>query len=317
MTDATSETLEAQAPENAPLSADDAILALTEQEPEDQAAEPSPADDDADPETETGVEEEQDADPDVPAIDAPRSWDAEAKAKWAALPRDVQEVILARETDRDRATSKAVSESAQARKQAEQEAQRLLSLKGQIEQVLPQALQTFRSKWDGINWAEEAQKDPVRAFQAKQVMEAEREQLNQLQAVQSEAQKVEHQQHVRTVIAELPAIAPDLTDPKEGPERLKALSKFLMEEEGISQEALNWASARELRLGYDAMRYRAIQAKAKDAVTPKSPAPKSVRPTGTPERALSDQQQVATLRRRLAQSGKADDAVALILAQGL
>lgn len=311
MTDATSETPEALAPEQQAMSSDEAIAALTQaSEQEDQpAAQPEDA---PDPETVTEGEE-QDADPET-AIDAPSSWDAEAKAKWAELPRDVQEIVLAREADRDRAASKAVSEAGQAKKQAEQEAAQIAALRSQIDDVLPKALQTFKSKWDGINWAEEAQKDPVRAFQAKQVMEAEREQLDQLQAAQQQAQAVEHQNHVRTVLAELPTIAPDLVDPKEGQARVSALSKFLIGEEGISQEALKWASARELALAYDAMRYRALQAQAKTALTAKPPALKSVKPTGT-QQASSDP--ASTLSRRFAQTGKADDAVALILAKGL
>jgi len=310
MTDATSETPEALAPDQAPLSADEAVLALTEggQEQDQPAAQPEDA-----PEPGEVIEgEEQDADPET-VIDAPSSWDAEAKAKWAELPRDIQEIFLAREADRDRATSKAVSEAGQAKKQAEQEAAQIIALRSQIEDVLPKALQTFKSKWDGINWAEEAQKDPVRAFQAKQVMEAEREQLDQLQAAQREAQAVEHQNHIRTVLAELPTIAPDLTDLKEGQARVSALSKFLIEEEGISQEALKWASARELALAYDAMRYRALQAKAKDAIT-RPPAPRSVKPTGSPQ---VSNDPASTVRRRFAQTGKADDAVEVIKALGL
>jgi hypothetical protein len=47
-------------------------------------------------EAEDDIEDEEEAD-DLPPIDAPVSWDADAKAKFAKLPRDVQEYVQKRE----------------------------------------------------------------------------------------------------------------------------------------------------------------------------------------------------------------------------
>ena len=52
-------------------------------------------------------------------IRAPQSWDADAKAKFEALPRDLQEVVLARESDRDKAVQRSAREAADARKLAQ------------------------------------------------------------------------------------------------------------------------------------------------------------------------------------------------------
>src|SRR5690349_12123700 len=83
----------------------------TEGEPEEGEAEEA-----AD---ETEVEEEAD---DLPPIDAPVSWDAEAKAKFADLPRDVQEVVAKRESERERFVQQKSQEATRARAEIEQSA---------------------------------------------------------------------------------------------------------------------------------------------------------------------------------------------------
>lgn len=318
MTDTMSEAPEPQVPVDAPMSSDEAVLALTEGG-EEQQDQPAPEADDTDPLLAAiGEDDAPEPDPETPAIEAPRSWNAEDKAVFATLSPEAQAIVLAREEDRDRATSKAVTEAGQARKQAEQEAQTIAQYRAQMDAFLPQALQTFKSRWDGIDWAEEARIDPVRAFQAKAEFDKEQAQINQLQAAQQQAQAVEHQHHIRTVAEELPKLAPDLVDPKEGPARVSALQKFLIEEQGFSQDAIRWASASELSIAWDAMRYRALQAKAKDAInrTPSAPT-KPSKPAGAGDRGSSETNAVSTAKRRLAQTGKADDAVAVIQALGL
>lgn len=63
--------------------------------------------------------DEQEPEPDDPAIDAPASWDAEAKKVFATLPPDAQRVIAERESHREKAINAKASEAAQARKQSE------------------------------------------------------------------------------------------------------------------------------------------------------------------------------------------------------
>lgn len=317
MTDTTSEAPEAQAPEPKAMSSEEAIVALTDSgETQDQ---PAPAGDDADPLLAVmGDEETKADDPETPAIDAPRSWSAEDKAVFATLTPEAQAIVLAREEDRDRATSKAVTEAGQARKQAETEARTIAQYRAQMDAFLPQALQTFASRWEGVDWAEEARIDPVRAFQAKAQYDAEQAQIQQLQAAQQQAQAVEHQHHVRSVSADLEKLAPDLVDPKEGAGRVSALATFLLQEQGYSPENLKWATGHDLALAYDAMRYRQLQAKAKAAIERSPSAPtKPVKPAGSGDRGSSETNVVSTAKRRLAQTGRADDAVAVIQALGL
>lgn len=321
MTDATSEAPEAVAPVDTAMSADEAVLALTDSGDDieqDQTADTPPADEDVDPLLAVINEDQSAEDPETPAIEAPRSWGADDKAVFATLSPEAQAIVLAREEDRDRATSKAVTEAGQARTQAQQEAAAISNLRVQMDAFLPQALQTFASRWEGIDWAAEAQRDPVAAFQAKAQFESEQAQINQLQAAQQQAQAVEHQNHVRTVAAELQTIAPDLSDPKEGPARVSALSKFLTSDLGYTPDTLKWATANDLSVAYDAMRYRQLQAKAKQALTRTPSAPsKPVKPAGAGDRAAPEQRDARAIRNRFAQTGKHDDAIALIIAQGL
>lgn len=317
MTDTTSEVSEAQAPVSEAMTSEEAVAALTEGS--EQQNQPVGQADDTDPLLAViGEDDTTEPDPDTPAIEAPRSWKDEDKAVFATLTPEAQAIVLAREEDRDRATSKAVTEAGQARKQAEQEAQTIAQYRAQMDAFLPQALQTFRSRWEDIDWAEEARIDPVRAFQAKAQYDAEQAQIQQLQAAQQQAQAVEHQAHVRNVAAELETLAPDLVDPKEGANRVSALANFLFQEKGYSQEQLRKATATDLSLCYDAYRYRQLQAKAKDAInrTPSTPT-KPVKPAGAGDRGSSETRDVTTAVRRLAQTGRGEDAVAVILAKGL
>lgn len=317
MTDTMSEAPEAQAPVNAVMSSAEAIEAIAGNDaPQDQAVEQA---DDTDPLLAViGEDDTNEPDPETPAIEAPRSWKDEDKPVWSTLTAEAQAIVLAREEDRDRATSRAVSEAGQAKKQAEQEAATIAQYRAQMDAFLPQALQTFASRWEGINWAEEARIDPVRAFQAKAQYDSEQAQLQQLQAAQQQAQAVEHQAHVRTVAATLETLAPDLMDPKDGPRRVSELSAFLLEGKGYTPESLKWATAEDLSIAYDAMRYRQLQAKAKDAITRTPIAPtKPVKPAGAGDRGSSDTRDVTTAVRRLAQTGRGEDAIAVILAKGL
>src|SRR6185312_7222939 len=105
------------------LSIDEAVAALDAgDEKEDQAApeqavaaegpstEAEPAAEDAsEPETEDAEEAEE---AELPAIEPPRFWDAEAKDRFRELPRDLQELVLAKETERDKATAKVIEEAA-------------------------------------------------------------------------------------------------------------------------------------------------------------------------------------------------------------
>lgn len=126
-----------------------------------QAQEPAPA------EEQTSGEDEGD-EPET-AIEAPASWDAEAKLKWAKLPDDLKALVTARENDRENATKQRLNEAAEIRKRAEESEavtstarsayeQRLGLLAKQLEATIPAEFQSLRSQAD---LAALAAKDPA------------------------------------------------------------------------------------------------------------------------------------------------------------
>jgi hypothetical protein len=312
------------------LSVDQAIQGLLDQRPDEapasepvQAVEPEEENDTPAEPTADAIEEEAPADPDAeeveqvepeaPAIDPPHSWDAEAKAEFAQLPRKAQEIILAREAQRDKAVFEAQARAAETVKRAEAEASTIGQYKAHLDQLLPRAQQVFAGKWEGIDWAAWAQQDPIAAFQGKQEYEAELGQLQQLQRAQQQTQQAQYAKFLEAEAQKLPQLAPDLADPEKGETRKAELQSFL-NSVGFSNDTLRFADATQLSLAYDAMRYRQLQAKAKQAVT-NTPVP--ARPTLKPaaaQPAPSKTRETERIKNRFAQTRSVDDAVALLLA---
>lgn len=74
---------------------------------------------------------------DLPAIEAPRSWKDAEKEAFAKLPREHQEIINRRETERDRFVQQKAQEAAQAKTAAERDAV------AQIEQIRRQEAEQY------------------------------------------------------------------------------------------------------------------------------------------------------------------------------
>ena len=106
-----------------------------------------PVEDEGDePEAETEDELEDEAAPDdEPPIDAPVSWTAEEKEKFKDLPRDVQEVLTRRESERERFVQSKAQEAARARHESEQAAVQQLA---QIERNYAQQYQAIAAQFD-------------------------------------------------------------------------------------------------------------------------------------------------------------------------
>jgi hypothetical protein len=82
-----------------------------------QGAEPeTPDEETTDPLVDAAADAEQ------PPIDAPASWAKDAKEVFATLPREAQEIVAAREVERDREVRRAQNNAAVARQTAEREA---------------------------------------------------------------------------------------------------------------------------------------------------------------------------------------------------
>jgi hypothetical protein len=294
----------------------------TEAEPAvEDAAEPETAIEGDNAETEDAEGEAEEAE--LPAIEPPRFWDAEAKKRFGELPPDLQELVLAKETERDKATAKSIEEAALKRKAAEGEASRIAQLNGVLDKLLPQAIETFKSRWQGVDWnAVVDQYGAEQALKLRNDFEREQGVVQQLQAAKDEAEQVQFSRFVEAETAKLPEMVPDLVDPKLGPERRAALGKFLIET-GIPAENLKRISALETSIAYDAMRWRQAQAKAKvQAATPSTPAKTatparpSVKPTAAANRGSPQIARIKALEAAYDKNPSVNNLEALLAAQG-
>lgn len=346
------------APDQGALSTDDAIAALDSFDPadegqdtEEQPAAPEPAaadepddgtdagdapeentDEGDDPDTPASDEEEEPGqeEPAQPAIDPPASWDADAKADFAQLPRTLQEKIQQREQQREQATNTALERAKRAESSVQQHveldrAQFVAQYKPVLDQLVANAQATFNNRWNEVDWATLRATDPVQYLVAKDAYEAEQQQLQQAQTAQQVAAQAadtaQHREFLRAQQEKLPQLVPDLADPVHGAARGQALAAFL-QQRGVSD--LKWAAAEHLAIAYDAFRYREFLAAQERANAAPLPAPKPspvtpsqpLRPRSAPSSGNSRTRALETARSRLAQSGSVDDAVALLELRG-
>lgn len=205
-------------------------------------------------------------------IDPPQFWNADAKARFRDLPRDLQEVVLSQEASRNAFTSKAAQEATETRKAAEAEKTRFGQLAEQLTTLVPMAEKTFADRWANVDWV--ALTDQVGAEQAQKLKfqhDAEREQLASLKQAQAQTDKATFDEFVKREAAILPTLCPDLTDAKEGPARRQALGQYLVEA-GIAPQALSGISAREMSIAWKAKQWDDAQAKIKAAAAKPKPA---------------------------------------------
>lgn len=279
-------------------------------QPEGDDAEIDPqADDDAAVEDGDGPEEEAAA---APAIEPPASWSAADKKTWAKLTPEVQAVVAKREADRDRAVSVANQEKGELTRVLTQVAER-------YQEQAPLLADQFSQRWGGIDWVKFARDDPDNCQVYRAEMEAERERLDRFNAETKRVSDLAYQRFLADEGEKLRSVAPDLADPDKGPDRRRRVAEFLVKQ-GFEPERLRYATAAELSIAQDAMKWREAQADAqRRASLPKkqpaaAPPPKPIASNGAgtaapPQRALQG------LETKLTKSGSLDDAVSLLLAR--
>jgi hypothetical protein len=310
--------------EPAPEPAQEETAAETVEEPEQNTE----GDDQAPEEPAEGAEipagEEPEAEAETEAVaplDPPKYWSQEAKADFSKLTPELQAVVLAQEGPREEAAAKAKAEAAEVVKASKAEMGKVQALAEHLGEFLPQALETFQSRWGqkAPDWAAVATEHGAdQAFILKAQFEAETQQLQQLASAKQQAATLAQQEFVKAEFARLAEIAPDLADPEKGAEKRTAVTTYLVGQ-GIEPEALRNISATEMVLAHKAMLWDQAQTalKAAPKPTPKpAPKPAPVRPAAA-QPGTSQQRATQTLERRFAQTKNREDAVALILAKGL
>ena len=325
---------EASTTESGPLSVDQAIAALmpetVEQDapkaPVEAAEEPqeiegeASAPEDTEGEAEAPADgEEAEAEPEAVApVDPPKYWSQDAKAKFAELPPELQAVVLAQEGPREEAAAKAKAEAAQQTQAAQAEVAKVQQLADHLGSFLPQAIETFQSKWGNApDWMAYANEYGAEAMMIAKVQHEQEFALLQQTAQATEYAKTQAREaQVAVEFQRLAEIAPDLADPVEGPKRRAEITEFL-ESSGLARDDIMNITANEMALAHDAMQWRKAQAALKARPTPKptpAAAPRSpVRPAAA---APAPAQRTATqVANRFAQTRSVDDAVALLLAR--
>ena len=293
----------------------------TEAEPAAEgAAEPETATDDETAETEDDAEEAEEAE--LPAIEPPRFWDADAKARFRELPRDIQELLSQNEDRSVKATAKSLQEAAERRNAADQEASNLAALRSELDKSIETAKTRFKSKWDNVDWnAVIDQYGADQALKFKNEFEADQAAIAKAERDATVAETVELRNFTAREMAKLPELAPDLADPKTGPQRLEVIGKTLAAA-GYTTKQIQWMHAFSVSVLNDALKWREANADAKakiglpkTAPKPAAPAKPSVKATASPARSGSPQSaRIQTLQRK--PNLTVDEAVELMDLQG-
>jgi len=238
-------------------------------EEEEQSAEGVEEQPEATEEAEDEPETEEEVD-DLPPIEAPVSWDAEAKETFKNLPREAQEIVAKREAEREKFVQSKSQEAARARQEAEQtalqqvaayEAQVAQQLQQYAEQIAPQPPDPAMLQYDPQGfYAKEAEYRTKTAQQQKLQRDAQVYAQQAQLCAQQIAQSEQAEQH-RIIVDKFP----EYTDPTTGPElqrKLTAVAKELgYPDELIGQaraaDILAIRQAAEWKTGYE--KYQALQ----------------------------------------------------------
>jgi hypothetical protein len=291
-------------PEQAPAPAPEPVA---EAAPEPEAA---PVEDQPD-ELELALEDDGEAAEPLPVAGepAPLHWSAEDQALWSQLTPEAQRVVARQEAQRQQQTDAA-------RQQALAAQQQLIELARAVETRVPAIVSQYETRWQGWTpdaWANLAQDDPTQYTRLKAQHDAEYAQALQAQQTAQQMSALEQQAFLAQQSHLLAQVAPELADPEKGAERIRDVAGFLVRD-GIPQDILHRISAAEWKIAYDAMRYRALEAKAAARKPTAAAPPRAVAPTSRPAGPSAARAQQG-LEAKLTKSGSIDDAVALLVAR--
>lgn len=289
------------APDEGPLNIADAVAHLDappEKVEEQQAAqvettetEEVPTSEDADgPETategdsdETEGETEGD-EPEQTPLEPPKFWDAKAKERFGELPRDLQEIVLEKEVERDKVTAKTIEAGTLKTKALEAAESKYMQYAAGLDKLLPEAESAFKARWpDDIDWNKVAEEQGAdAAFKLKNQYETEKTLVQRLETAKNEANQVLTQRFIDDRNEKFKTVIPEFSDPKTGPDEQLKVVKYLTGL-GINPDIIiKKASAEELSIARKAMLWDNAQAKTAALANKKPAAPASttqVRPT--------------------------------------
>jgi len=305
------------------------------------AAEESPAREDAAaPQDEAPGETEAKAaepEPEVPPIEPPRSWTKEQKERWASLPRETQEYVAQRETEREREIRRGQNEAAESKKSLETEKAAVAKARQEYEAALPLLLQSLQTVSAGefadIKTVEDVQKlanedwpKYIRWDAHQKRLAAVQQEIRAGQERQTAEYRKQWSDFAEAQDAEFIKQAPEFAD-KAKAAKLRDAAIEVLQDRGFTERELaelyNGEKTLSLRdhriqlLILDGVKYResqnAIAAAAKKAKV--AAVPPVVRPGVAGSHASSDETRIKTLADRLDTTGSAKDAAALLRAR--
>lgn len=284
-------------------------------EPQDQ---PNPAEA-APPATEPSGETEAKVDGPAetpPTVEAPKFWDAAYREKFKTLPPDVQQYILERETERDRAVRTQQNEAAQAAKAVqakEAEASALVErLSWAVQTAAGQLQKDFadiRSPEDAVRLASQ---DPNRYLQFRARVDA----LQAAAAAEREQRARAEEAAIQQAEQALRERFPDWAkDEAKGRKEITELREFAAQTYRVPAEvAAQIADPAIFEVLKDAMAYRKGQ-QALQQARASAPATPTVQPGAARSPAEMRAADLHSVRMKLQHSGSLEDAKALLRAK--
>ena len=253
-----------------------------------------------------GESETQETEAALPPLDAPRSWTAEDKELFKALPRETQERLVDRERSRERDFNRRQQEATEKLKGLTAKEQQVEQARERYEQSLPALLQTLQESQAGEfadikslqDVTQLAQADPFRfaQWQAHQMkIAAVQQQIDESSKRRAEEKSTHWQNFVKEQDALFFEKASEMTDPKKAAEMGQAAISYL-QDVGFSDDELGqmWTGQKEVPLRdhrvqlliRDGVRYRQAQAAAKKVTA--EPKPPVQRPGTTATRSAPE-----------------------------
>jgi hypothetical protein len=285
--------------------------------PQDEA--PGATTDHAEPET-------------LPPLEPPRSWNKDARERFAALPRETQEYLLSREQERDREVRQSQNEAAEQRKLLAAERRSAQEARAHYEGALPVLLQTLvqqANEFPDIRTFADVERLAREDWPRYVLWDAQQKKIN---AVEQELkatlarQNQETQQRFAHFAREQDTLihekVPELADRAQAgkaAEGAVAMLKDLGFDDHELGEMWNGRQALSLRdhrvqlLIRDGVRYREAQAAAKAAAA--KSVPQVQRPGAASSRNADLDARLNALDQRLERSGSLKDAAALLVAR--
>lgn len=219
----------------------------------------------------------------APVNAAPASWPKDRIDAWNDLTPAAQQVFLEREGQVHSALSDKGREAAEAKRQAQEAANRVTGEYqdriNTLNDLLPTLVHNFKSKYEQIDWVKLADEDPDSYTRLRAQAEAEHGQIEsaavETQYATAQAEAAFQAQQFEQLLARNPHYGTE-TGRKQLAEEAREVEAFAMSIEGVTPDQLKRISAPVYETLRDAMRFRKASSSATNPA--KQPAQRSARP---------------------------------------